>query len=168
MAPTFVLEFTREGDKFFTQATMQPKFEIFASSDSTFYLKVVEASVTFHRNAEGAVDAITLHQNGDNRANRIFEEAWKPTADDVEQYTGTYFSEELEVFYRISAIEENAFVLQHRRLKDIPLKAENKDEFSGSMPIILVNFVRDANGRVTGFHGSSGRSFGILFEKVHE
>lgn len=57
-APGFVMEFTREEDKLYAQATGQPRFEIFASSDSIFYLTVVEASMTFHRNQEGEVDAM--------------------------------------------------------------------------------------------------------------
>lgn len=101
-APGFILEFRREEEKLMTQATGQGAVEVFASSDSTFYLKVVDASVTFHRNAEGKVDHMTLHQNGNHRANRIFEPAWKPGEEDVKMYIGRYFSEELEVFYNIA------------------------------------------------------------------
>ncbi|GAA4466700.1 hypothetical protein GCM10023189_49250 [Nibrella saemangeumensis] len=37
LAPGFVLSFKRENDRFFTQATGQPQFEVFPSSDSTFF-----------------------------------------------------------------------------------------------------------------------------------
>ena len=164
-APGFILEFRREEDKLFTQATGQPAVELFASSDSTFYLKVVEASVTFHRNEDGKVDHITLHQNGNHRANRLLEPAWEPSEEDIKMYQGRYFSAELEVFYTLAVNEEGNLVLQHRRIDDLPLKAESKDEFTAAFPIPQLKFLRDENGVVTGFEASSGRSTGIVFEK---
>ncbi len=130
VAPGFVLEFRREEDKLLTQATGQAEVEVFASSDSTFYLKVVEASVTFHRNEEGKVDHITLHQNGNHRANRILEPAWIPTEEEINMYTGRYFSNELEAFYTVALNDDGNLVLQHRRMDDLPLKAESTDLFT--------------------------------------
>ncbi len=165
VSPGFYMEFRREDDKLLTQATGQSAVEIFASSDSTFYLKVVEASVTFHRNAEGEVDHLTLHQNGHHRANRIFEAPWEPTEQDLEMYQGSYFSDELEALYTISLNEEEELVLRHRRMDDKPLKAESTDEFSADFPIPEIKFIRNPHGEVTGFEASSGRSTGIVFEK---
>ncbi len=164
-APGFIMEFTRAGDKIYAQATGQPRFEIFASSDSTFYLTVVEASMTFHRNEEGDVHALTLHQSGNHRLNRLKEPAWEPSEDDLDNYKGRYFSEELEAFYTVALNEDGKLVLKHRRLNDIPLKADAKDEFAGDFPIMNLAFIRDGEERVTGFQASSGRSFGIIFNK---
>ncbi len=164
-APGFILEFTRESDTLFTQATGQGRVPIYASSDSTFYLKVVEARLTFHRNEEGEVDAVTLHQNGHHRATRLWEPAWTPSPEVLEMYLGRYFSEELEAFYEVTLNDEDELVLRHRRFSDIPLKAEAEDEYSGSFPISGVQFIRNDEGVVTGFTASSGRSFGIVFEK---
>ena len=164
-APGFIMEFTREEDKLFAQATGQPRFEIFPSSDSTFYLTVVEASMTFHRNEDGEADAVTLHQSGNHRLSRITEPAWEPSANDLKNYTGTYFSKELEAFYRVEVNDEGKLVLRHRRLEDIALKADEKDLFAGAFPIMNLEFIRNAEGVVTGFEASSGRSAGILFEK---
>lgn len=164
-APGFILEFRREDDKLITQATGQGAVEVFASSDSTFYLKVVEAAVTFHRNEEGIVDHMTLHQNGNHKASRIFEAAWEPTEQDIEMYLGSYFSRELYALYSISQDEEGNLVLTHRRMDDKPLKAESEDEFSADFPIPEIKFIRNEQGEVTGFEASSGRSKGIIFEK---
>jgi CubicO group peptidase (beta-lactamase class C family) len=165
-APGFILEFRREDDKLFTQATGQGAVEVFASSDSTFYLKVVEAAVTFHRNDEGIVDHMTLHQNGNHKANRIFEPAWKPTEQDIEHYLGRYFSEELNALYTISLNDEGILVLRHPRMDDKLLKAETNDEFSADFPIPELRFTRNDQGEVTGFEASSGRSRGIVFNKL--
>lgn len=165
VAPGFILEFRREDDKLITQATGQGPAEIFASSDSTFHLKVAQASVTFHRNEDGKVEHLTLHQNGDHRANRIFEQAWKPSDEDLKMYSGRYFSAELEAFYTIAVNNDDQLVLQHRRIDDLPLKAESRDEFTATFPIRQLKFIRNEMGEVTGFEASSGRSTGIIFEK---
>lgn len=58
LAPTFHVAVTREGARLFVQATGQPRFPIYADSDSTFFLKVVDAQITFRP------DGLVLHQNG--------------------------------------------------------------------------------------------------------
>jgi len=63
LAPGFNIEITRIDKQLFAQATNQPKFEIFAKSNTEFYLKVVAASVTFNSNGQ-QIESLTLHQNG--------------------------------------------------------------------------------------------------------
>jgi CubicO group peptidase (beta-lactamase class C family) len=164
IAPGFILEFRREGDKLLTQATGQQAVELFASSDSTFFLKVVQAGVTFHRNEEGKVMHITLHQGGHHRGNRVLEPAWKPSAEDIAMYSGRYFSPELETFYTIVYKDEN-LVLQHRRIDDLVLKADSKDLFTSAFPVTEIKFIRNAAGEVICLEASNIRATGVVFEK---
>jgi CubicO group peptidase (beta-lactamase class C family) len=62
--PTFVLTVTREGDHLFVQATGQPRFEIFPEGPREYFLKVVEAQITFDADVGGHASGLTLHQNG--------------------------------------------------------------------------------------------------------
>ena len=64
LAPGFVLAVTLEGNRLMTQATGQSKVEIFASSPTEFFLKVVNAQLTFVKDASGAVTGLVLHQGG--------------------------------------------------------------------------------------------------------
>lgn len=64
LKPAFVIEITVEGNSIFSQATGQPKFEIFADTENHFFLKVVPAEITFNKKNGGKVDSITLHQGG--------------------------------------------------------------------------------------------------------
>ena len=64
LAPGFVLTVTREGDRLMTQATGQQKVEVFPSSETEFFLKVVDAQITFVRGPDGKVDQLVLHQGG--------------------------------------------------------------------------------------------------------
>ena len=66
LAPTFAIAVTREGNHLFEQATGQPRFEIFAETERDFFLKVVDAQITFETDAEGRVTGMVLHQNGQN------------------------------------------------------------------------------------------------------
>ncbi len=165
--PAFVLTFSRNGDSLFTQATGQPRFPIFPTSDSTFALRVVEASVTFHRGGDGRVNAATLHQGGVNqRATRLAGEPaprWAPTADQLRGFEGRFFSEELETFYTV-VLKEGALVLEQRRLDPVTLRAGAVDTFAGGN--VTVSFERDRNGHVIGFYLSNVRTRNVRFERL--
>lgn len=64
LQPGFIITFTREGNRLYTQATGQPKFEVFAESESKFFLKVVDAQVEFVPDADGNVNKMILNQGG--------------------------------------------------------------------------------------------------------
>ena len=64
VAPTFTITITSEGGKLMAQATGQPKFELFPTSETDFYLKVTPATVTFVKDAQGNVTELILTQNG--------------------------------------------------------------------------------------------------------
>jgi len=64
MEPTFMLTIRAEGPRLFIRATGQAEYEMFAESDSRFFLRVVDAQGRFMRNKEGAVDRLLWHQNG--------------------------------------------------------------------------------------------------------
>lgn len=64
LRPGFTLIFTREGNSLFTQATGQPRFEVFAESQTKFFLKVVDAQVEFIPDADGKFNKLILYQGG--------------------------------------------------------------------------------------------------------
>jgi hypothetical protein len=54
------------------QATGQPKLEIFPESDRDYFLKGVDAQITFETDSQGRATGLVLHQNGMNQtAKRI-------------------------------------------------------------------------------------------------
>lgn len=165
-APAFILTFSRVGDSLFTQATDQPRFQIFPTSDSTFALRVVEAWVAFHRDADGRVNGLTLHQGGTQHATRLagpVTPPWAPTADELKAFEGRFFSEELETFYTVS-LKEGRLELANRRLDPNRLSPGVVDTFSGNG--VTLSFERDRNRRVIGFYLSNVRTRGVRFERV--
>ncbi len=159
-----VLTFKREGERYFTQATGESQLEIFPSSDSTFFLKAVEAQVTFHRLSNGKVNTITLHQNGDTQANRVTP--FTLPVEQLKQYTGTFYSPELDTRYAL-VVEKDTLIVKHHRLGKVGTaitRAKDSFTFNGDK----VSFARSKNGQITGFRVTSGRVRNLLFEKQPE
>jgi len=72
LAPGFVITITRDVNGLSLQATGQPKFPLFAESEKDFFLKVVDAQITFEVDEAGKASALVLHQNGmDQRASKL-------------------------------------------------------------------------------------------------
>lgn len=70
--PEFVITVTLEDGKLMGHPTGQSPAQLFAESETKFFLKVVDAQVTFGRDAEGRVTHLALHQGGrDLRADRV-------------------------------------------------------------------------------------------------
>jgi CubicO group peptidase (beta-lactamase class C family) len=66
LAPTFSIVISLERGALFGQATGQPRFAMFAESEREFFLRDVDAQVTFERDANGVVTGLVLHQGGQN------------------------------------------------------------------------------------------------------
>jgi CubicO group peptidase (beta-lactamase class C family) len=64
LQPGFILAVTKEGDRLLTQATGQSKFEVFAETETKFFLKVVEASIEFVKDDSGKFTKLILNQGG--------------------------------------------------------------------------------------------------------
>jgi CubicO group peptidase (beta-lactamase class C family) len=62
--PGFVLTVTRDGTRLFTQATGQPRFEIFSQSETRFFVKDFPAQLEFHVEGDGPAASVTLFQGG--------------------------------------------------------------------------------------------------------
>jgi len=64
--PQFIFTITKEDDKIFVHATGQQKVEIYPTSELEYYLKVVNAQITFAKDENGKIEKLILHQNGQN------------------------------------------------------------------------------------------------------
>jgi CubicO group peptidase (beta-lactamase class C family) len=84
LAPNVVLTVTRDGDHMYVigQLTGQEKLEIFPASEREFFLKAIDAQLSFAVGADGKATELTLHQNrmhhaaerlNDDEAKRIAE-----------------------------------------------------------------------------------------------
>jgi CubicO group peptidase (beta-lactamase class C family) len=82
LAPTTVQTITRDGNQLYAQLSGQDRLEIFPQSDREFFLKEVDALLTFETGADGKATLVILHQNGaDHAASRLSDSAAKQIAD---------------------------------------------------------------------------------------
>ena len=158
--PGFVLSISREGDRFYSQATNQARVEIFAASESTFFLKVVNAQVSFQREADGSVSRLTLHQNGNHDAHRMTPYAI--SAAELNEYVGLYYSEELDTSYRLE-IEDGKLTAKHDRIPAVSLVPRERDVYQAGNG--RVAFDRDSQGKITGLRFTEGRMRNLVFER---
>ncbi|WP_128545859.1 serine hydrolase [Larkinella soli] len=71
LSPDKTIAITLESGRLFLQVTGQDRFELFPESETDFFLKVVDAQLTFHRDAGGNVSRMVVHQGGDHEAKRM-------------------------------------------------------------------------------------------------
>ena len=66
LAPSFSIEVTAKDGELWARPTDQPAVRLWPESETAFFLKEVDAQVTFERDAQGRVTGLVLHQNGQN------------------------------------------------------------------------------------------------------
>ena len=64
LSEAFSIVVTLESGQLFGQATGQNKLPLFAESETEFFLKAVDAQVTFTKGDSDEVTGLILHQNG--------------------------------------------------------------------------------------------------------
>ena len=89
-------------------------------------------------------------------------EPYSPTPAQAAEYTGVYYSEEIEPAYRIE-VAEGRLVVRRLKVAAVTLEPLTRDVFRGSTGTL--RFSRDSKGRVTGFTLSSGRIRGFRFSR---
>ena len=86
------------------------------------------------------------------------------TSEQLTEFTGDYYTEELDTTYTI-VVSENRLVAKHRRHDDISL-TDAGDHFTGNVWFFPeIRFTRDDTGGVTGFKLTGGRVRNLHFEK---
>lgn len=64
LSPSFSFTISREDTQLFCQATGQDKFEIYPESETKFFIKDVDAQISFVRDENNSVEKLILHQGG--------------------------------------------------------------------------------------------------------
>jgi CubicO group peptidase (beta-lactamase class C family) len=147
---------TVEGGRLMTQLTGEPKLELFAESETRFFLKVVDAQVEFFMDASGAVTHLVVHQGGrDQKAARVSDKAEGPaprkeiqvSPQVLAKYAGTY---ELGPGVEVTMmVEDGRLMTQITGQPKFELFAESENRFFLKVVEAQVEFFTDASGAVT-------------------
>jgi CubicO group peptidase (beta-lactamase class C family) len=156
--PQFVLSFIREGDNFFIHPSGQNRSLIFPESETKFFSRMVDAQITFHREVDGSVNRLTLHQGGDREAKRVTKFTLEAKA--LNEYVGKYYSDELDVAYELVA-QEGQLALLNPQGQPLILGASDRDRFNAGQG--QLSFRRNASGKIDGVNYSGGRVRNMFF-----
>lgn len=162
LGPGWYTRITREGGGLHTQATREAKFAMMTLSDSTFWVPGYNAEMLFRRASDGRIEMLYR-----GRARPRVTESTQPSAEQLGQFAGTYFSEELEATYHVE-VRSGGLIMRHRRHGTIPLTWLAHDDFGGGVWFMRsVEFLRDGQGMVTGLSVTvDDRSRDIRFFRV--
>jgi uncharacterized protein YneR len=154
LKPGFLLWFWRDQDRLMSQATGQGKVEIFPKSESEFFLKEVDARITFVKGSDGKVTHLVLHQNGDHEAKKISNQPPKERVTvkvDPKIYAAYAGDYELHphVVLTVSK-EENRLMAQLTGQQKFELFPESETKFFYQVVDAQITFKKDAQGKVTG------------------
>ena len=160
-----IITVSRDGGRLLFQGSGPDKLELLAESDTEFFLEGTDIKLSFELNNVGMVMRLVLHQRDrDVAGKRIMITPFSP--EQAVSYAGMYLSEELGAFYSVR-YENGRLRLRHRRYGDLPLTHLIGDTFRGDQWWLRsVRFLRDEEGRVTGFAMTGDRVRNLRFDKV--
>ena len=92
-------------------------------------------------------------------------EPFAPNAGQLADYTGTYYSEELDTAYRI-LLEGGKLILRVKNSDDNPLLPQFADAFTDASMSLIIRFTRGQQGRVSGFSLSSAHARKLRANKL--
>jgi len=163
LGPGQVLTISRTGDQLYLGIPGQ-KFALTALSETEFLLDIVGARITFQRDTGGKVQQFIWKQGG---AEQIAPKVVlvKPTPEELKEYAGAYFNEELNLRLGLEVRGEGLVIMPPER-SEARLASDEKDHFTtGARAIPMIVFQRDAQNRVTGFIIDNDPVRDLVFKK---
>ncbi len=159
-----VIDFKLEDRDLVAYPTGQSSRKMIPISDNTFNYEGLEATIAFTVDEDGSCNA-AVHTQGGSDLDFVRIPPFDPSFDELDAYTGRYYSEEIETFYTI-VVKDSALTAQHRNMEDITLSPTEEDTFSGDVFFIgEVAFRRDRQRNIYAFTVSNGRTKGVYFER---
>ncbi len=131
-------------------------------SDSAF--QYGPSKVSFKLAAGGKPEYAEVDTNGDV-IRHMFEEAWKPSANELSALVGVWHSEEAEATFKFVVEDGKAFLTQRPTTK-LPLTPLYKDHFSIGGVNAVVWVIRDRDGKIVDLHVGGSRMRDMPFTRV--
>ena len=152
LRPEFILSVTRDGDRFYIQATGQGMIEVFPESETRFFATAMEAAVSFVRGEDGKVGYLVLHQGGvDQKAEWLDSEI--PAAPEtvrvpeeiLDRYVGRY---ELQPGFVITVRRDGGKLFaQATAQPEFEIFAESETKFFFRVVDAQISFDTDETGK---------------------
>ena len=162
--PDYILTIKKQDEQLTVQGTGGRKYVLYAESERLFFRRDTNFEIFFEINNVGDITKITVQDNGrEIEGTKILPVHLNP--EQLAEYTGEYYSSELDTFYRI-VFDADRFITQHRKHDDFPLTVITPDYYSGTEWFFrTVHFTRDNNNRINGFMVTGSRVRNLRFTK---
>jgi len=154
LTQSILFTISREANRFFVQLTGQNKLEMFPESETKFFLKIVDAQVSFFKNDAGEVTHLVLHQNKtDQRAVKkgmkleLAQKEIQLSAETLKRFVGSY---QVQPGVFLTITQDNTQL--KARLSGQPaieIYPQSETTFFYKVVDAQINFDIDATGKVT-------------------
>jgi CubicO group peptidase (beta-lactamase class C family) len=170
----FMITITTDSDHLVFEAPYQGRFELFPSSDSLFHVTFADLKLLFRKNSKGEVTGAAILQGKDKFDLTYLGKDVSPLkAEQLSEYAGDYYSEELDVTYPVIFKENKLYIklpestAQFSRVNaESELISEHGDYFAS--PVSGIEFMRNAENEITGFKlFNVGRVRNLVFSKIN-
>jgi CubicO group peptidase (beta-lactamase class C family) len=167
------INITRESDHLVFNAPYQDKFEIYPSSDSSFFVNFADLKFIFGKDSKGETAKVTIIQDNQKFPLKFLgTQAFPLKAEQLSQYSGNYYSEEINTTYPVIVKDNKLFIKFPQSLAqfcrnnpEAELVSEYADYFAS--PLSGFHFTRNAQNEISGFILKDvGRVRNLVFGKV--
>lgn len=124
-----------------------------------------EVIVRFSDQEKGKYTRITVLVTGEDPIHGKRIEPFKPTEAHLKEYAGIYYSEELDVKYKL-IVRDGKLFLKFRNASKDPFEPLIRDVFSIAEGYIRIDFQRNDQGRISGFMVNTNRVVDLRFKKL--
>lgn len=151
-----------EGQALRLQVDGQPALPLAAINEKQFFINEPRVELTFEANSDGKIEKGRLKQGpADLEITRM--EEFKPTDELYKALEGLYYSDELDMYYRLVR-DGDRMKLQFEGQDVDYMVFESEKKINGQG--VQANIVRDDSGRVTALLIQAGRALNLRFERA--
>ncbi len=135
-----------------------------ALSQTEFYVlnRPVKTTIKFEKQKKGKPLLLRIYTEEEKP--KIYEaaESWEPIPAQLQEFTGDYYSEELQATFRL-ALRKGKLHFSHRNAPQTPLQPTLQDKFT--VRNMRINFVRIEDKKISGYILDAGRVRNLKFDK---
>jgi CubicO group peptidase (beta-lactamase class C family) len=125
----FIATISKKNNKLMAQTTGPRKVEIFPESETKFFLEAADMKFSFQKEIDGHFHQLTFHNRGQDSIGKRIESV-PLTEEQLKEYAGDYYSDELQTVYKIYCKDRKPFV-KIPNYPEVELKITGKDVFEG-------------------------------------
>jgi hypothetical protein len=153
----FDLTITKEGDHLVFDALYQGRFEIYPSSDTSFFVTFADLKFIFSKNDKGEIAKATIIQGNQKfHLTYLGINVFPLKAEQLSKYAGDFYCEEVDVTYPVLFKDNKLYVkfpestAQFCKTKvESELISEHADYFAS--PVGGFKFTRNTKNEISGF-----------------